>query len=348
MPEKVINKLWREGIIPALHEKGEPVRIPEIADIGLGSRMAVSIHKNDDILGYIWVLEGNRSFSEHDTCILQEAAHKAVTQLQQVQSRKKEQERSRQEFFWRLLTGDIQHEETIVQQLCQWFPVPPSAAAVVVLEANREINETMYKNMTYLFTTSQKVKVLFQTREQHMIVLLAEPLHPQTKEGIRWFLNDFVLLLEERFGMKSIDVGCGRLYTSFSAVKDSYAEAVNVIHINRKLPVDRESFLFYDELGFYRYTDSLIKQKRQENFTHPALETLRQYDSLYNRELCKSLTVFLKCDGNMKEAANALHIHVNTMAYRINRIEEMINVNVKDAYQKSSLLLEISLEELED
>ncbi|RSL32535.1 PucR family transcriptional regulator [Salibacterium salarium] len=348
VPEKVINKLWRKGIIPTLHEKAEPVQVPEITEIGLGSRMAVSITKNNDVLGYIWIIEGNRAFTEHDAFLLKEAANKAVTQLQQVQSKTKEQERSRQECFWRLLTGDLQNEHAIQEQLSTWFPSMPTSAAVIVLEANEEINDTMDKNITYLITTSQKVKVLFKTREQHTIILLAEPVQPQSKEGIRWFLRDFMLLLEERFGMSTIEVGCGRLNSSFSAVKDSYMEAMEVIHVNRRLPLHRKSFLFYDELGFYRYADSLIKQKRQENLTDPAITTLEQYDITHNRELLKSLTVFLQNDGNMRKAANVLHIHVNTMAYRMNRVEEIINVDLNNAYQKLSLLLEISLEELKD
>ncbi|WP_026703368.1 PucR family transcriptional regulator [Salibacterium aidingense] len=346
VPEQVINKLWREGIIPSLHKQNTSVKIPEIAEIGLGSRMAVAIKKKQEILGYIWVLEGERALREDDAAVLEVASEKAATQLQQVQTRNKEEERGRQEYFWRLLTGDVQKEEDIERQMREWFPVSPRTAAVIVLEAEEPISESMYKKITYLVTTSQKVKCYFQTRVQQLIVMLAEPVYPPDREGIRWFLEDFIVLLKERFQIEQMEAGTGRLYSSLASIKNSYEEAMEVIHVNKKLPAERKPFVFYHELGFYRYAEALIEQKNKQNMLHPELEALKQYDFRHNTELFQSLAVFLRHDGNMKKASESLHIHVNTMAYRIKRVEEIIKKDLKDAYEKLSLLLEISLDEM--
>ena len=39
VPEKVINSLWKEGVIPALLNSREPVRVKTVDDIGLGNRV---------------------------------------------------------------------------------------------------------------------------------------------------------------------------------------------------------------------------------------------------------------------------------------------------------------------
>ncbi|RCO07937.1 PucR family transcriptional regulator, partial [Bacilli bacterium] len=54
VPEKVINRLWKERVIPQLMQSGEPLRIPEIKEIGLGNRVAISIRNHNEVLGYIW------------------------------------------------------------------------------------------------------------------------------------------------------------------------------------------------------------------------------------------------------------------------------------------------------
>src|SRR5690554_1412960 len=42
VPEKVINKLWKEGVIPKLLKTEEPIRIPKFSELGLNNRIAVA------------------------------------------------------------------------------------------------------------------------------------------------------------------------------------------------------------------------------------------------------------------------------------------------------------------
>lgn len=69
VPEKVINRLWQEGIILKLMQSGEPLRINGIEDIGLGNRVAVSIRKNNEVIGYIWVVDEEAKLSDEQTRI---------------------------------------------------------------------------------------------------------------------------------------------------------------------------------------------------------------------------------------------------------------------------------------
>src|SRR3954454_301471 len=43
VPEKVINALWKEGVIPALLSNRDPIRVKTVDDIGLGNRVAISV-----------------------------------------------------------------------------------------------------------------------------------------------------------------------------------------------------------------------------------------------------------------------------------------------------------------
>ncbi|PDY49289.1 PucR family transcriptional regulator, partial [Bacillus cereus] len=51
VPEKVINSLWKEGIIPELLKKREPIRIKKIDGVGLSNRVAISIWNKEEVLG---------------------------------------------------------------------------------------------------------------------------------------------------------------------------------------------------------------------------------------------------------------------------------------------------------
>src|SRR5690554_4351761 len=57
VPEKIIQTLWRNGIMQQLMNSENPVRVEAIEEIGLGSRLAIAIRKDNRILGYIWLME---------------------------------------------------------------------------------------------------------------------------------------------------------------------------------------------------------------------------------------------------------------------------------------------------
>src|SRR3954471_5338567 len=105
VPEKVINSLWKEGVIPLLLSSHDPIRVKTVDDIGLGNRVAVSVWKNDEVLGFIWALEIEKTFSEEDFACLKRAAEATKNKLVQVQTRKNKKEEQFQEFFWQLLTS---------------------------------------------------------------------------------------------------------------------------------------------------------------------------------------------------------------------------------------------------
>jgi DNA-binding PucR family transcriptional regulator len=53
------------------------------------------------------------------------------------------------------------------------------------------------------------------------------------------------------------------------------------------------------------------------------LGPLRDYDTEHNAELMATLAEFLACDGSWSACAARMYVHVNTVRYRINRVEEL-------------------------
>ncbi|MFD0495052.1 MULTISPECIES: PucR family transcriptional regulator ligand-binding domain-containing protein [Streptomyces violaceusniger group] len=58
-------------------------------------------------------------------------------------------------------------------------------------------------------------------------------------------------------------------------------------------------------------------------FTARLLDPLREYDLRHRAELIPTLEAFLDCDGSWTRCAARLHLHVNTLRYRIGRIEQL-------------------------
>lgn len=59
------------------------------------------------------------------------------------------------------------------------------------------------------------------------------------------------------------------------------------------------------------------------SFTDRLLGPLAEYDALHNAELLPTLRSFLACDGSWSACAARLYVHVNTVRYRISRVEAL-------------------------
>lgn len=77
---------------------------------------------------------------------------------------------------------------------------------------------------------------------------------------------------------------------------------------------------------------------------HPALEVLERYDEENQAELRMTLSTYLHHERNQLEAAKALHVHPNTMRYRLGRIREVAGLTLENAEELKYLRLSDWLE----
>lgn len=110
VPEKVINSLWKDGTIPMLLQTDDPIRVKNIDEVGLGNRIAISIWKNEEVLGFIWALEIDKKLTDEELGLLKKAAQVVKGKLLNFHNRTSKKEERNQEFFWKLLTGHIQQK----------------------------------------------------------------------------------------------------------------------------------------------------------------------------------------------------------------------------------------------
>ncbi len=83
----------------------------------------------------------------------------------------------------------------------------------------------------------------------------------------------------------------------------------------------------------------------EQALSHPALDILRRHDAEKNTEYYKTLFVYLLHERSILLGASELHIHKNSFLYRIQKIREMINIDLDDPRERSYLLLSFYMEE---
>ncbi|MBM7694237.1 DNA-binding PucR family transcriptional regulator [Peribacillus deserti] len=343
VPENVINTLWKEGIIPTLLKGRAPVKVPSINDVGLGSRAAVSIWKNSEVLGFIWALEVDKPFTEDDLEFLQFSAKEAKNQILQLQTRKHRRLESAQEFLWQLLTGHFQDKQEIREKFIKHAPHVPTNFSILVFQFPEVISVERERQISYMLSTTQKIKAdIFTTDRNKLIILVGFQDNQPIIESLSSFIDNFILQMNVRFNVHNISGASGMIYTNLAEAMESYREALQVLSLQQMFPDDTAKVYLYSQLGAYKYLETLHKhQDKSGQNIH--LTRLQSYDAKHQTDLYETLKIYLEKDSNPNEAAKALHIHVNTLTYRLKRITDVGEINLKDPLQKVGLFLDIKL-----
>ncbi|WEV24784.1 PucR family transcriptional regulator ligand-binding domain-containing protein [Streptomyces sp. 71268] len=78
-------------------------------------------------------------------------------------------------------------------------------------------------------------------------------------------------------------------------------------------------------------------------FTARLLDPLREYDRRHRAELVPTLEAFLAADGSWTRCAAGLHLHVNTLRYRVGRIEQLTGRDLSRLEDKLDFFLALRL-----
>jgi purine catabolism regulator len=144
----------------------------------------------------------------------------------------------------------------------------------------------------------------------------------------------------------SLAVGIGRPGRGVAGVRKSYREAEQALSISQRLLGGNRTTSF-DELRVYRLLLPLVGTGELRSFSEEVLGRLVEYDAKHSGELVKTLEVFFASDGNLQRAADTLYLHRNTLAYRLERIEEIAHVDLRDPDDRLCLQLALKIRGLD-
>ena len=116
--------------------------------------------------------------------------------------------------------------------------------------------------------------------------------------------------------------GMSRPFSDLANLQLYYQQALVTLQTARAL--GRNGLSFYDDFLMLRLFDGLREDVDVNDFALPDIQVLRDYDKQHDAELCKTLLCYLESSKNVSETAKKLHIHRNTVHYRIRKCQEML------------------------
>ena len=97
------------------------------------------------------------------------------------------------------------------------------------------------------------------------------------------------------------------------------------------------------ELGSHLLLLAMVPEEARSSFCTRLLTPLVAYDREHGTELVRTLEVFLGCSGSWTRTAELMYVHVNTLRYRVRRIEELTRRDLGSLDDQVDLLLALRL-----
>lgn len=136
---------------------------------------------------------------------------------------------------------------------------------------------------------------------------------------------------------ENVSIGISWPFSDITKFKMYFYQAVASIKLAHNFGHTNQVY-DYSDYFFYDLLDNYTGKIPLDRFCHPVLQVLRDYDRANNTELYVTLRAYLENNKNLRATAEALFIHRNTLIYRINRINQLIKLNLNSAGVVNALM----------
>jgi sugar diacid utilization regulator len=210
------------------------------------------------------------------------------------------------------------------------FELPPSRAADA--EALRQrIRESIEH-----FMTTRAPEAIVSARESEVVVVAAAAPDPR-KLG-----SACLARLAELFPGAKVVIGIGGVCRDPEEIARSYDQAYRTTQTLRRLG-RTGAVAAFEDLGIHRLLLQVPDLNELRSFAAEVLGKLSKHE--HKSEYLSTLACYLRENNSPQRASRLLHVHPNTVAYRIKRIEEITGLRL-DNY-RDRLIAQVALEILD-
>ncbi len=359
-PPKVQQAAAIRAMLHEVVQGRVPHKVQPFPELGLtAQRIIAPVLAGRECLGYLSIIDLPQHHEELAMMAIEHAA--TVIALEMIKQREvaEAEDRVRGELVDDLLNGTFGDEANVqrrARHLRYDLSVPHRLLVVDVDHFGRFIREQHYEEGRVIALKHQLFQVVTgAVRRQHprhlvsahsdsVIVLVPRPADGKDPEAEALAGRIREAVAESELGI-TVSVSIGRLCVKPDDFKPAFTEAQRALDLMVRFG-KREQVINYDRLGVYRLLAQVEDRAGLDAFAGRMLAPLIDYDRARGAPLLRTLEVYLQRHGNLRQSARDLHIHLNTLHYRLRRIGEVTGVDLKDADARLDLLLALRVRAL--
>jgi hypothetical protein len=236
-----------------------------------------------------------------------------------------------------------------VDTLLDGVEIPPAVISGYLDRFNWKLDDH-FCVVTFAISTDLKIPILsvLDTKQLHdlfpdafvtvyegCIVMVMQcpdnlPPHGKKKQQLEQLLKKDILLC----------CGVSMVFTNFMNIRYYYTQSkFAATQCKQSL---NPTFCLYENYQAYHVLNTLSAGADLRCFCHPGILLLWESGEEAQRDLVHCLYNYFLNGKNISAAADTLHIHRNTLIYRLNKAQEILNIDIKQPSPEQTFLFTMS------
>ena len=298
-------------------------------------RLTAPVVRDGTLVGYVSMLVGNLPCGQPEFDALSAIADAVGIYLHTRQSKAYDKQSLRRFFARSLIRGELRD----LGELKKWqtlldLPMKPRYVLLAMAPARADRQHFSYYLQDQL--DGAGLPLLLDPSDHFLYALLY---------GTRDQSHSQQLVREIASMMERFQFSCG-VSRSFSAPEDigRYRRQAEIALETGRRWQPETGVYYYRDLALRAMVDAATEKLGPENCRHPALGLLERYDRETDGEYLHTLRVYALSSFSNQESSKELHIHRNTLGYRLGRIEELTGIRLEDRDTRLHLALSFMME----
>ncbi|NLO09134.1 MAG: hypothetical protein GX129_04605 [Clostridiales bacterium] len=143
------------------------------------------------------------------------------------------------------------------------------------------------------------------------------------------FLDSRVKQIEYLLNLYKLESGVSNIFDDLLDIATYKYQAEQALDVGRSRN-SKDTIFVYNDIVLENIMSSVRNQIEPQNYIHPAIDILRAYDQKNGTEYLKTLKIYITSMCRHHVTVEALHIHRNTLLYRLKKIEELTGASLED------------------
>ncbi|MBN2392983.1 MAG: helix-turn-helix domain-containing protein [Anaerolineae bacterium] len=326
----------------ALDSKAPPWKYVDLNTPGWAC-LVTAIVIEGQLGGYLSILGSKDDLDDLDRLAAERGSLVCAMELAKQRAVIAVENRFRGDFLAMLLTTPAAEEVALTRRATEMDYNLNRQHAVILISLTRSSARawTVVADKLRASLAGSTIQTLFCTYEEKLAALCATDDATNLKN-----IAHYAQTARERILALAPDVrvamGLGQIGMGLSGLRRSFGQAREALSLAQML-FNGDKIVSFGDMGLYHLLNHLQGCDQLHNFHNQILAPLADYDREHEAQLVPTLEAFFAHLGNISQTAEALHLHRNSLLYRLERIAEISNVDLNDADDRFALQLALKV-----
>ena len=327
-----------------VHAAREPVRVMQNHDLDFQPRVCVPVYFHDLLLGFVWFIDANFTLTDADLVRIDgELASLSVAMYEEHFHSEFSLSRERAAAATLLMDDEASAEGASERLLRDGvFAADGPTAVLVARFADPMLSDDRHRALEHgLAGCRDRLganNVLTFVRANHAAVLMRSPVDPHT---VAERLYAAIVDAADSATTNGTIIGIGGIKERLAGAPVAYDEALRAARVGALVP-SAGPVSEWGDLGIYRILSRDDYDVGDLATIHPGLARLVE-DGGAHDGLLDTLEAYLDLAGSAGATSAALHLHRTTLYYRLQRIEQLAETDLKDGSERLCLHVAVKL-----